>query len=185
MGLVAAFLVLLAAVWYLEWRPGRPLPKSTITRVLEVRSADVERVTVTRGERVLDVARQGNDWVIRRPEAQPADRLKMQSLVGALTDLVPTRTLTGIQALDPYGLSKPEITVELEGPAGTVRRLLVGGQTPEKTGYYVKANGSPTVYVVSDDIVKNQLLANLDKPPRATPTPSVSASPSPSPGASR
>ncbi len=177
--------MLLGVVWYLELRPGRPQPKSSITHVLQFRTSDAQRVTITRGERVLEVARQGNDWFIQRPQAQPADRFKVESLVTALAELSPTRRLAGISALDPYGLARPDITVEVEAPTGTLRRLLVGAQTPEKTGYYVKADESATVYVVSDDLVKNQLIANLDKPPQATPTPSVSVPPSPSPGASR
>jgi hypothetical protein len=129
--------------------------------------------------------------------------LKAEGLVTALAGLAPTRNLgSAVQNLEPYGLANPPLQVEIEAPTGRTYRLLVGAQTPEKTGYYVstfktgasrpshaQCSGTqcdgdrPNVYVIGDDFVKTQLIANLENPPRATPSPS-SAPLSPSPSGS-
>ncbi len=179
---MAAFLVLLGVVWYLEWRPGKPAPKATTNQLFHFRSSDVQRVAIAREGTVVEIARQGNEWVIRRPLAQPADRFKAEGLVSQLASLIPTRSLgSGFQGLDTYGLAKPDLTVEVEAPAGRVHKLLVGAQNPEKTGYYVKTDESGAVYLIADDVVKTQFIGNLEKPPQATPSPSPPASPRPSP----
>jgi hypothetical protein len=171
--LLGAFLIVLAVFWFLQQGPGRQPPKASGPAVIfPFKVRDVQRVTITRGNEVVEIARQGTDWVLRRPQALSADRLKVESLVTSLAGLAPTRNLGNrVQNLDPYGLVNPPLQVEIEAPTGRSYRLLVGAQTPEKTGYYVKAEPSGTVYVIGDDLVKTQLIGNLESPPRATPSP--------------
>lgn len=171
--LLGAFLIVLAAFWFLQQGPGRQAPKAGGPAVIfPFKVRDVQRVTITRGNDVVEIARQGTDWVLRRPQALPADRLKAEGLVTALAGLAPTRNLgSAVQNLEPYSLASPPLQVEIEAPTGRTYRLLVGAQTPEKTGYYVKAEPAGTVYVIGDDLVKTQLIGNLENPPRATPSP--------------
>lgn len=183
--LLGVFLIVLAAFWFLQQGPGRQPPRASGPAVVfPFKVQNVQRVTITRGSDVVEIARQGTDWVLRRPQALPADRFKVESLVTTLAGLAPTRNLGNrVPNLDPYGLVNPQLTVEIDAPTGRTYRLLVGAQTPEKTGYYVKAEPAATVYVIGDDLVKTQLIGNLENPPRATPSPS-GASPSRSPAGS-
>jgi hypothetical protein len=171
--LLGVFLIVLAGFWFLQQGPGRQPPKASgPALIFPFKVRDVQRMTITRGSETVEIVRQGTEWALRRPQALPADRFKVESLVTTLAGLAPTRNLGNrVQNLDPYGLINPQLQVEIEAPTGRTYRLLVGAQTPEKTGYYVKAEPSGTVYVIGDDLVKTQLIANLESPPRATPSP--------------
>ena len=57
--------------------------------------------------------------------------------------------------LAKFGLDKPEVTVEFTYESGNVRKFYIGDQTPSSSDYYVKADGSDTVYTAASSTLSN------------------------------
>ncbi len=124
----------------------------------------------------VEVARTSSGtWVLKAPEAVPADQAQAEAAatqVGALKILLGDISL----GLDVVGLDKPTdiITVVLSG--GKTHVLNVGSVNPLGTGYYVQVDGGKAQLV--DKTGLDALLTMLDNPPYAeTPTPTATLTP--------
>lgn len=127
----------------------------------------VERVELAAGEEppIVFVRERNEDeedgvldlgtWRIAEPMATEADDDAVDSLLGALEWLTPTRTLNDITAEDraQFGLDAPRYTVRF-----TVREqqveVVFGGEAPAGGGLYAAVAGEDRAYVVSDDILE-------------------------------
>lgn len=195
---VLGLLVLLGAVvWFTEFRPqDRPATDATASDkadldVLKFDDKEVQRLDVETPTQKLTAAKdeQGN-WVLQ-PSAEPADRLRISSVVSRLANLRATRRVADApadpsassgQALAQYGLDTPTLTATVTLTDGTTPALQVGAKPPAGTGTYVKQPAQPAVF-----LIPNQLVMDLERlvtePPiqRPTPTPAPIESPSPVP----
>jgi len=161
--------------------PGAPGgPGATPTPQLDMWKVDDQQVAaieVTKPDASAGVQRNGDDWILT-PSGEPADRLRVNSLVFRLAALRATRRLDSVTNLDEYGLTVPAMVATLRMADSSVHTLKIGGKAPAESGTYSLKDDDPTVYLLS-----NALAQDIEKlitdPPRPLPP---TASPSPGPG---
>ena len=166
-------------VWWLELRPGRePHPSSSRQSALfNFKSEQVRTLAIIRGPQRLELSRTGTGWQIVIPEPGSADALRVDQLARALAELIPDRQLgASEQPLDIYGLEPPSLIVDV-GLERETWHLYIGKPTIDRGGYFARVDQLRTVYVISATLVDQQLIAALERPPRATPIPSPAATP--------
>lgn len=151
------------AVAYLD----RALPKFAA-------SAEVTKLSLDRAGETFDVVRSDakNAWKFDKPKdlaGRPADARNVEQIIGDLRDLVAERLVaenpTDAQ-LDTYGLKTPAIKANLSVKADKKNEdwtYLIGRETDDKSGYYVKQGGHGLVFVVRAPVVE-ALKAELQDP---------------------
>lgn len=150
----------------------------TPTPVLDMWKVDdqqIASVVVTKPEGQAGVQRNGDDWTLI-PSGEPADRLRVNSLVFRLASLRGTRRLDNVTNLADYGLDTPAMTATLTMADGTSHTLKIGGKAPAESGTYSQADADPTVYLISNALAQD--IERLVSDPPRQPPPSPSPSPS-------
>ncbi len=129
----------------------------TVT-VVDHEKADIAAFTVTdasgnsvRGtSKPDDTASSGSNvmtWSLDGLESDLTDETTVESAAGAAASLAAVRQMT--DESQDYGFAKPVLTVAVEGRNGLAPyRLLVGAESPDGTGSYVKVEGESAVYLV-------------------------------------
>jgi len=134
----------------------------------------ITSVVVAKPDGQAGVQRTGDDWALI-PSGEPADRLRVNSLMFRLASLRGTRRLDGVTNLADYGLTAPAMTVTLTLVDGTGHTLKIGAKAPAESGTYSLADDNPTVYLLSNALAQD-IERLVSDPPRQPP-----ASPSPTP----
>jgi hypothetical protein len=153
-------------------------PGATPTPQLDLWKLDdrqIASVTVREAAGEAGVQRNGDDWSLL-PSGEPADRLRVNSLMLRLANLRATRRLDSVTNLADYGLTAPAMTVAYKLADGTGHTLTVGGKAPAESGTYSQVDDDQTVYLLSNALVQD--IERLVSDPPRQPAPS----PSPSPG---
>jgi Domain of unknown function (DUF4340) len=176
--LVAIFALLAGGVSYFGL--SGPVAKTTPTvqnTVFDLPATDVTRVAVVEGGKTAAVERRDDgSWQIVAPTTEPADGPRIDDAVSRLAKLSASRKLEGATDLAAYGLAQPSAEIELTMKDGTTRGLLVGGQTPDSSSYYVKPADASAVYVVPTFTI-GDLTGWLTEPPRPRPIPTLAPLP--------
>ena len=183
LGLIGAFVVVFAFVWWTELRGGRserlPVSPSGPAALFNVNADQVRQLVIVKKDRRLELARTDSGWRIAVPDLGAADSGRTDLLVRTLAALVPNRELSGTgERLDVYGLEPAAITIDLVLEKET-KRLLIGSQTVDKNGYFARLDPGRVVYVIPASAVDQQVVMALEHPPTPTPTPAASPSSSP------
>ena len=161
-GLVFAGLLVAWAVWL---RPGQTRQAMAPT-ILSVKPEDVQAIAIEQGGKVAVEIRKGPDgWQIEKPRRVPTSSSAVESLLGALSPLQARRTIAE-EGADParFGLDPPRAVLALTMADGSVRRLLVGAETPVSQGipaYYAKDAQSPAIYTI-DSFIAEQITASWE-----------------------
>jgi Domain of unknown function (DUF4340) len=151
------------------------LQTTNATRVVDVTSADVTKLTITPAggtAMVLERSTQAgaapqigpavSDWKITTPMAVYADQMKVSDLLDAITSATSTAQVTiGGNAAD-YGLDSPQYTVELDAGLKTVT-LEIGRNEQAGNELYVRLSGSDTAQVIAADLLDKLNDATVEK----------------------
>jgi hypothetical protein len=162
--------------------PGGPAagaggPGATPTPQLDMWKVDdqqIASVVVTKPDGAAGVQRSGDDWALI-PSGEPADRLRVNSLMFRLASPRGTRRLDGVTNLADYGLTTPALTVAIKLADSSSHTLKIGAKAPAESGTYSLADDNPTVYLLSNALAQD-IERLVSDPPRQPP-----ASPSPTP----
>ena len=127
----------------------------------------------------------GETWVIEESPAEtdPAlvvDSARLRGVLAALPSLTPSRILSEVEALAPYGLDNVHYTISFRVTSGEEYTFYVGSPNPTHTGYYARLTedvGLATEVYLLPSYIIDQLVDLLDNPPLVEPT----ATPEPSP----
>ena len=180
--LLVIVIALGAVVFYVDQSPATPTPSASGDTVMSFLSSDATQLDATTKAQTVVVVKDGSgNWQLQKPEVAPADQLRIESVLGELASLTSTRTLSQPGDLGQFGLAEPAETVKVTLKSGGARTLLLGGQSPDKSGYYVKLPDSGTVYLI-DASVGSDLSQLVTSPPKATPTPTPGPSGTPGSG---
>jgi hypothetical protein len=133
------------ASWYMGAEQQR---QAEAKKLFSVQSGDITLLVLKKGPEEIRLAKEGNDWRLTKPLAQPADPLTVNSLLGALTALQQTRELAEEKDLARFGLDKPAFILEFTAK-GAVHRLVFGSRTPGDQGFYVLKDQAPQVLIVA------------------------------------
>jgi hypothetical protein len=185
-GLLAVLLALGAYVYYgaPPASPAGPTPAAKATDPqLELWTLDesqIQAVSVRRGGQEAGVQRAGEDWQLT-PSGEPADRLRVNSLVLRLASVRATYRVASVSNEAEFGLAAPTMFATIRLASGESRTLTIGAKAPADSGTYVRKDGDEAVYLVSNALVQDleRIVTEPPRPPSPTPLPSPAASPSP------
>lgn len=186
----AIFLVAIGAFYFLDIRKppasGGATPQAT--PVISVDAATVTQFQVKTGGRILTVTRNGSDWRYSVcPTAQPdcpsspADATRSITLLQAILQLQPTRTIFGApEGLPAYGLdTATRGEIDIATSTGQTIVVLIGSVAPDNASVYLRLSTSNDILAVASGTLQTEVLGALDAPPAVVPTPSPAASASP------
>jgi hypothetical protein len=187
-GLLAVLLALGAYVYYgaPPASPAGPTPAAKTTDPqLELWTLDesqIQAVSVRRGGQEAGVQRAGEDWQLT-PSGEPADRLRVNSLVLRLASVRATYRVASVSNEAEFGLAAPTMFATIRLASGESRTLTIGAKAPAESGTYVRKDGDEAVYLVSNALVQDleRIVTEPPRPPSPSPTPLPSPAASPSP----
>jgi hypothetical protein len=110
---------------------------------------DVKQVTLVRGDKTVEVRREGDRWRITQPFTAPADRMSVESdLIGQLKSSE-SESFADDAATDlaKYGLDKPKLTIRVTDNQGI--HAVHFGKTVEDGKVYAVRDGEKEVTLVS------------------------------------
>jgi hypothetical protein len=174
--LVAIFVVLAGAVWWLELRSPEPAAKPAgQAPVFDLKPDEVSRIEVDDSGKTVAAERTEGGWRLVQP-AGDADAARVEGAVGQVAKLNATRKLEDATDLASYGLSSPTSRLLLSMKDGSSQELLIGSKTPDQASYYVKRADSPAIFVTAT-FALGDLMRWPSDPPRPRPTPTPGALP--------
>jgi hypothetical protein len=193
-GLLAVLLALSAYVYYgaPATSPGAPAtgpggpaagtskPADPQLDIWTLDESQIQAVTVQRAGQTAGVERAGDDWKLV-PSGEPADRLRVNSLMFRLATIRATFRVTSSANDADFGLATPAMVATVRLASGESRSLTIGGKAPAESGTYVRKDGDQTIYLVSNALAQDleRLVTEPPRPPSPTPLPSPSPEASP------
>ncbi len=156
--------------------PDALFPEDASDVVTAIRVTDNET-----GETFAASTEDGETWMIdEAPEGTDttlgADQARLAGAVIALPGVRPSRILSEIEALAPYGLDRAQYTLTFRLAGGNEHTLYVGSLNPTGSGYYVRLTedvGTAAEVYVIPAYTLDQALAFVDDPPVVRPTPTA------------
>lgn len=138
----------------------------------------IQTVSVQRGAQTAGVQRAGEEWIIT-PSGQPADRLRVNSVIFRLANVRATYRVENATNDAEFGLAAPALTATIGLADGSNQSLMIGQKAPAESGTYVRKAGDPSVYLLSNALVQDLERLVTEPPIPASPTPLASPSPAP------
>jgi hypothetical protein len=141
-------------LWWLNKREASatkpPVPPAT-TKIVDVAQDQIQSLTIEKlGSEPLELKRAGGKWSITEPKALPADQDAASSLVSTIASLNADKLLEDKPtSVDQYGLTKPSLSITATKKDGKTVKLLVGDETPTKSGSYAELAGDPRVFIIA------------------------------------
>jgi hypothetical protein len=187
-GLLAVLLALGAYVYYGSpaTSPVGPTPAAkapdTQLELWTLEEGQIQAVSVRHGGQEAGVERAGDEWRLT-PSGEPADRLRVNSLIFRLATVRATYRVASVSNDAEFGLATPTMFATIRMASGESRALTIGAKAPAESGTYVRKDGDSAVYLVSNALVQDleRIVTEPPRPPSPTPLPSPEASPSPIP----
>jgi hypothetical protein len=154
-------LVLAAALGVYLYVTPAPDPESetateiTTEKVLTFESRQVTAMTITKVQTggQVTVTRTPNGWDITTDTTVTGDEITIGPAVATIAGLTADSVIPAVTDFDVYGLTTPQITIELRGEAGILATLAVGERNPSGGARYVRVDAQDQVYVVSDYVL--------------------------------
>ncbi len=121
----------------------------TIT-VYQTEKDNIVSVTVTNPEETYTLALQNETWIVTKDPSVVLHAPSVESLLYECANIVGQDMVSeNAQDLSPYGLDKPERTVEIKLKDGTTVKILIGAATFENSVSYLMVEGETKVYTKS------------------------------------
>jgi hypothetical protein len=115
----------------------------------------VGKVVVERGVRKATFASKDGEWKMTQPLEAEAERGDLEDLVKAFAELRADKLVAEKAGdLKPYGLDRPQLTLQLFAPEGAKESLtlLVGGKEKDSPRVYAKVAGSDMIALLDDKL---------------------------------
>lgn len=171
-----AFVLLAGLALFLTNNPAAPVagtPAVPTVVVWNYESATANELTVQTISKTVSLQVRNGAWQITAPIQHEADDLTVTSSANVLKkpDAM-SKVGDNVTDLKQYGLDTPAITVTivLSGATPPKQTLYVGNASVDGSAYYVRANDSKSVYLLSSGTIE-PIKSWLDTPPIAQPTP--------------
>lgn len=147
--LIAAVFLALAGYLYFVEQP-RHQEEAQAKKLLQFPPDAVSEVTLTYPDRQIVLKKTAAGWRLQKPLDVAADQSAVSNLVHAVADAEVKRTLAGeAEALDVYGLDKPDVIVSLSLADGKpLPAVRVGKAAPVGFSAYAMLEGSSEVKIV-------------------------------------
>jgi hypothetical protein len=139
-------------------------PANQPPKILTLKDADISKLVVKKkgAEDIVLERNKANKWEITAPKPYPADQDTANQLATSASN-VSSDSLVDQKASDlaPYGLTSPNVEVDITSKGGKVNKLEVGDDTPTNSGAYAALAGDPRVFTVGS-YVKTELGKSLN-----------------------
>ena len=178
-GLLAVLVALAAYVYYgaPPAAPPSPTPGAAKTAdpqldVWTLEESQIQAVSVRRGGQEAGVQRAGEEWILT-PSGEPADRLRVNSLMFRLAAIRATFRVASAANEAEFGLATPSMVATIGLASGETRTLTIGGKAAAESGTYARKDGDAAIYVVSNALVQDleRLVTEPPRPPSPSPSP--------------
>lgn len=152
---VSVVLAILAGLfWWLNKKEAsatKPPVTPANTKIVDVPQDQIESLKIEKlGSEPVELTKSGGKWSIAGPKPLPADQDAASSLISAFASLNADKLLEDKPAsVEPYGLTKPSLSVTATKKDGKTVKLLVGDETPTNSGSYAELSGDPRVFLVA------------------------------------
>ncbi len=117
----------------------------------------------------INVAKEGDRWLLQQPSPGPADRAQVDSVLSHLGSAVMTFIDDTPASLSPFGLDAPamQIDVHAKDPDGsmTTNTLWIGDHT-ERGHYYGRSGSGPSVFSLDSTFVQGLLTSDFPLRPK-------------------
>jgi Domain of unknown function (DUF4340) len=142
------FLVLAAVFFGLRWhREQKQAQEKQAKEVFNFKAADISAVSLKRGVKEIQLARQGAAWEIVTPMKAKADTTTVKNLVKALAHLNRERDL-GTGDLKSFGLDQPALVISFTAK-GKQHQLSLGQPVPGNRGVYARKDKASNILILS------------------------------------
>ncbi|MEJ2600019.1 MAG: hypothetical protein P8Z00_16920 [Anaerolineales bacterium] len=175
--ILAVFVVLLGAAWYLQRNKPATTLQATPTPgrqyLFEIQESNIKKLAITndQGQRLVLGRDASGAWSLEEPKAAATDVGQAESAVTQLSTLSVLNTLASTPQAEASGLGNPSDVITLTMNSGPLQIAYIGKKTPIQNGYYAQLGKDGPVMVLKTDGV-DALLRILDSPPiLGTPTP--------------
>src|SRR5215467_10321290 len=140
--------------WWLNRKEAsatKPPVTPVVTKIVDLPQDQIESLKIEKlGSEPVELKRTGSKWSITGPKALPADQDAVSSLISTFASLNADKLLEDKPAsVEPYGLTKPLLSITATKKDGKTVKLLVGDQTPTSSGSYAELAGDPRVFLVA------------------------------------
>ncbi len=154
--LIACFLLLALSgiIWWSNRKAASadktPIEK-TATSLISVPEAQFQEIEIQkRNGEVIRLQRVDSKWQIAAAKPLRADLDAISRLLSSLSSLRSDRTVEEKAAsFDQYGLTQPEIELNVTDNSKKTAKILIGDQTPTGTAVYAAIAGDPRVFAIS------------------------------------
>jgi hypothetical protein len=158
-GLLLAACVLIILVGLLYWSnressaktSGSALSAAASPKILALNQADVTKIEIKKSTSDIVLAKNASGaWQITSPSEFPADSTAVSSLLSTLSPLNAARVVDEKAVdLQSYGLAPPATQLLITENDNKSTQLLIGDDTPTRSGAYVALGGDPRVFTVA------------------------------------
>jgi len=159
-GLLIAAVILAALAGVLYWSNRHPASEDssanassgTSVKILSLNQADITRLTIRgEGQPRVELAKNASGlWQITAPKAFAADQDDVASVLSSLSSLTSDRLIEQeIGDTAPYGLSNPQLEIDVALKDSKEQKLLIGDQTPSGSTYYAMVAGNPRLFTIA------------------------------------
>lgn len=166
-GTVLLFLIFVVLlIFVLTFEKKRPTKTGEETadetfKVWEINSDDAEKFNVKYNNKEVEIAKDGENWKVKKPAEFDAKNDKVKEIVDELAGLEGEKKIND-QNLADFGLDKPDVESVLTVKGGKTYKLLVGSENPEKTKRYAKVDGTDYIFL-TDTSLSDTLKIKEDK----------------------
>jgi Domain of unknown function (DUF4340) len=157
--MMAAFAVAtLGAILVVAVPSGGQGPQLTLP---SVDSESVTKLEIFEGEATITLTKSGDDWTLS-PEGYPADSRRVKAGLDALAAVsAGTMTSKSPKMHSKYEVTEDKLTVAASSDSGELIKLIVGKETADKRGNYVRKPGDDRVFA-SAGRVQSTFRSDLD-----------------------
>lgn len=147
------------AVYYLEYKPGKPRDEGEVTSASkpawEIKSEDITSVEISRPGEKIRLNADGEKWMLVEPLRDRAGESNLRSLLGDLSGMTIMREFTPANSddLKNYGLVAPALRIEMKLKSGQTRVIEIGEKDVIGTAVYARIDGGSSIAMVSPTIL--------------------------------
>ena len=152
---LAVFAVLAAFFYYYEIKGGeeRRLAEEQEKLLLSFETGQATGLILNKAEGdTIIIELQEDGWRITAPVNAPTENGAVDSLLDALAGLKFERDIGTQSDLKPFGLSEPELEIEIAGEHKMLGKILLGAETPDGSKLYVKLSDKDPVFAANKSI---------------------------------
>ncbi len=122
-------------------------------KLVGVESDAVTGLTLTYPDREIELRKTDGTWRVTKPVDALADEAAVKALLGTLTGAEVQKTLDEMPSdLEPFGLAKPTVTVQVATAAGEQPPIAVGKNTTIGGKTYVRKGEEQKIYLTTSSI---------------------------------